>query len=93
MIIAIIILAVILLALLWRPRQPVRRDDGLDYIGGNITNIDDPSGGYGWPGVIEPAPSDDDRDDFTPGGGDFGGGGSSGSWDDSGSDSGGDGSD
>ncbi len=90
MIITIIILAVLLVLLMFRPRRraepevlPVdpRRDDRDAMIFGETP------GGL-WPGgAVADAPP------IEPGGGDFGGGGASGDWNDSSDSSGGDSSD
>jgi uncharacterized membrane protein YgcG len=77
LIVAIILLAVIVMALLFRPKRSApaaaldhRRDDGIIF--GETPGDLRMSG---------PLPGDMSAEDFTPGDGDFGGGGSSDSWD------------
>jgi uncharacterized membrane protein YgcG len=87
LIIAIIFLAIVLLALLSRPRRSQRpADGGIVVVGGNS----DPGLAITEAATTEATPTKatPGDDDFKPGGGDFGGAGASGSWGDSGGDGG-----
>lgn len=80
LIVAIIILAIVLLVLLSRPRRGASSPLPFDQRMGESETA----------GVAVPERDDGDRSDFTPGGGDFGGGGSSGGWSEDGGGDGGD---
>jgi len=98
LIIAIMILAMIVLGLLSRPRRQDKRKLADRRGGSEIYDLPDDQ----WHdrryvpivvpvsvGIDSPASADDSSDNFTAGGGDFGGGGSSGDWSDGGGDDGG----
>jgi uncharacterized membrane protein YgcG len=95
LIIAILVLAVVLLGLLARPRRQGKRTSADRRGSSEIHDLPDDQ----WHerrhvpvvvplsvGIDDPEYSIDSSDDFTAGGGDFGGGGSSGDWSDGGGD-------